>query len=127
MTMTSWNSVALALTMLAGLAAPLVAQEQPKILTGPEIETLIAGNTVVGNMAAGGPYEEFYLPDGTLRGSNYDGKWNVVGDTLCFVYDETSPAQCWAASLTSAGEVLWLKNGVIDGTGVIQPGNPSQL
>lgn len=107
--------------------APLAAQEQPRVLTGAEIEILIAGNTVVGNMAAGGPYEEFYLPDGSLRGSNYEGKWSVSANTLCFVYDESSPAQCWGASLTSSGEVLWLKNGVIDGNGIIQPGNPSQL
>lgn len=116
-----------AFVTFAALVTPLSAQEQPRVLSGPEIATLIAGNTVVGNMAAGGPYEEFYLPDGTLRGSNYDGKWSVVDDTLCFVYDETSPAQCWGASLTSAGEVLWLKNGVIDGNGVVRSGNPSQF
>jgi hypothetical protein len=118
---------AVAALAFIGLSGPLAAQEQPRALTGAEIEILIAGNTVAGNMAAGGPYEEFYLPDGTLRGSNYDGKWNVDGDTLCFVYDETSPAQCWAASLTSSGEILWLKNGVIDGNGIIKSGNPSQL
>ncbi len=116
-----------AILILAMTVTPLVAQEQPRVLSGSEIETLIAGNTVVGNMAAGGPYEEFYLPDGTLRGSNYDGKWSVVGDTLCFEYDSTSPAQCWGASLTASGEVLWLKNGVIDGNGIVQPGNPSQF
>ena len=114
-------------TSLVILSAVAVTAQELKPLTGPEIAILISGNTVVGTMAAGGPYEEFYLPDGTLRGSNYEGKWAVTGDTLCFVYDETTPQQCWGASMTPSGELLWLKNGVVDGNGMVQPGNPSQL
>ena len=117
---------ALVIALVSLSASPLAAQDF-KPLTGPEIANLISGNTVAGTMAAGGPYEEFYLPDGTLRGSNYDGMWSVEGDTLCFVYDETTPQQCWGASITASGEVLWLKNGVVDGNGTVQPGNPSQL
>ena len=112
---------------LVSLSASTLAAQDLKPLTGPEIAKLISGNTVVGTMAAGGPYEEFYLPDGTLRGSNYDGKWSVERDTLCFVYGDTSPQQCWGASIAATGEMLWLKNGVVDGNGTVQPGNPSQL
>ncbi|WP_152047509.1 hypothetical protein [Aureimonas psammosilenae] len=98
-----------------------------RALSGPEIARMISGNTVQGAMAAGGPYREFYLPDGTLRGSNYDGRWSVVGDTLCFSYDAATPAQCWGARISRTGEISWIKNGIVDGTGVVQSGNPANF
>ena len=107
-------------------AIPAKAQEE-RALSGAEVAQIISGNTVQGNMAAGGPYREFYLPDGTLRGSNYDGRWSVVGDTLCFTYDATTPAQCWSARINRSKEISWIKNGIVDGTGVIQPGNPANF
>ncbi|KQT61850.1 MULTISPECIES: hypothetical protein [unclassified Aureimonas] len=97
--------------------------EEARKLSGPEIAALISGNTVEGAMAATGPYQEFYLPDGTIRGSGYTGKWSVVGDTLCFAYDPAKPADCWSAAVTPANEIQWLKDGKVDGTGKAKPGN----
>ncbi len=114
------------LVCMAFQAAPAIAQED-RALSGPEIAQMIAGNTVEGTMAAGGPYREFYLPDGTLRGSNYDGRWSVVADTLCFTYDATTPAQCWSARISRADEISWIRNGIVDGNGVVQPGNPANF
>lgn len=110
-----------ALVTLAGTAGAH-AQEARK-LGGAEISTLISGNTVEGAMAASGPYKEFYMPDGTIRGSGYTGKWSVVGDTLCFAYDPAKPADCWSAAVTPANEIQWMKDGKIDGTGKATPGN----
>ena len=107
-------------------ACPAFADDY-RALSGAEIAKIIAGNTVQGTMAAGGPYREFYLPDGTLRGSNYDGRWNVVGDTLCFSYDPKTEAQCWGARISRSGEISWMKNDVVDGNGVVEPGNPGNF
>lgn len=101
-----------------------VAAEDYRALSGNEIAKIIAGNTIQGTMAAGGPYREFYLPDGTLRGSNYDGRWSVAGDTLCFSYDPKAEAQCWGARISRSGEISWMKDDVVDGSGVVEPGNP---
>ncbi|KAB0678532.1 hypothetical protein [Aureimonas leprariae] len=109
------------------LAASATMAEDYRSLTGAEISQMISGNTVQGTMAAAGPYREFYLPNGTLRGSNYDGRWNVKGDTLCFSYDPSAPAECWGARVARSGEISWMKNDVVDGTGVVQPGNPGNF
>ena len=111
---------------IAFQAAPAFSQED-RVLSGAEVAQMIAGNTVEGTMAAGGPYREFYLPDGTLRGSNYDGRWSVVADTLCFTYDATTPAQCWSARISRANEISWIRNGIVDGNGIVQPGNPANF
>ena len=111
---------------LAIQVAPALAQED-RLLSGPEVAQMISGNTVEGTMAAGGPYREFYLPDGTIRGSNYDGRWSVVDDTLCFTYDAATPPQCWSARINRSGEISWIKNGVVDGNGIVQPGNPANF
>ena len=116
----------LSILSILPFVVPAVAQED-RALSGAEISRMISGNTVEGNMAAGGPYREFYLPDGTLRGSNYDGRWNVVGDTLCFSYDATAPAQCWSARINRSNEISWIRDGIVDGNGVIQPGNPANF
>ena len=107
--------------LLAGTA--FAGAEEARKLGGAEIAALISGNTVEGAMVATGPYQEFYLPDGTIRGSGYTGKWSVVADTLCFAYDPAKPADCWSAAVTPANEIQWLKDGKIDGTGKATPGN----
>lgn len=114
------------LLCLALQAAPASSQEG-RLLSGAEVAQMIAGNTVEGSMASGGPYREFYLPDGTIRGSNYDGRWSVVEDTVCFTYDAATPAQCWSARINQSGEISWIKNGIVDGNGIVQPGNPANF
>ena len=103
------------------------AAQEYRVLSGAEIGQMISGNTVQGTMAAGGPYREFYLPDGTLRGSNYDGRWSLVGDTLCFSYDPKTEAQCWGAKISQSGEISWMKDNVVDGNGTIELGNPGNF
>lgn len=116
----------IALAVISTTTCPAFAQDY-RSLSGAEIAKIIAGNTVQGTMASGGPYREFYLPDGTLRGSNYDGRWSVVGDTLCFNYDPKTEAQCWGARISRSGEISWMKDDIVDGSGVVQPGNPGNF
>ncbi len=105
---------------LIGLVSPVFAQD---ISGADAIRSAIAGNTVQGSMASSGGYTEFYGADGTIKGSGYTGTWALDGDKMCFKYGE-DPATCWNVSI-SGDQVTWLNNGVTEGTGTIQLGNPN--
>lgn len=93
--------------------------------TGGEIKAAIAGNTVQGNMDAGGAYAEFYAADGSIKGKDYGGQWSVEGDAMCFLYQDT-PKQCWSVEI-NGDQVRWIKNGASEGTGTILRGNPNNF
>jgi hypothetical protein len=102
------------------LSSPAIAQEAA---SADQIRAALAGNTVIGSMSASGAYTEYYAPDGTIRAADYAGKWTIEGDTMCFTYGD-DPATCWAAAV-QGDQVIWLVDGVAEGTGTIQPGNPN--
>lgn len=102
------------------LSTPAFAQD---LATGEAIRAAIAGNTVQGSMTASGAYTEFYDASGTIKGSGYTGAWSIDGDKMCFKYGE-DPATCWNVRIEGEG-VTWINNGVEEGTGTIQPGNPN--
>ena len=89
--------------------------------TGDQIRSAIADSTVQGNMDASGPYAEYYAPDGTIKGKDYTGQWNVEGDAMCFAYEGT-PKMCWNVEI-SGDQVRWIKDGASQGTGTIVKGN----
>jgi hypothetical protein len=93
--------------------------------TGNEIRSAIAGNTVQGNMSAGGAYLEFYDPSGAIKGKDYVGQWSVEGDLMCFSYQAT-PKECWNVEI-NGDQVRWIRNGAAQGTGTILHGNPNGL
>jgi hypothetical protein len=88
--------------------------------TGDQIRAAISDSTVQGNMT-GGPYAEYYAPDGTIKGKDYTGRWSIEGDAMCFAYQGT-PKECWNVEL-SGDQVRWIKNGASQGTGTIVKGN----
>lgn len=96
-----------------------------EMLSGAEIASTIPGNTVQGSMADGTAYSDFYQADGTLRGKDYQGKWMIEGDAVCFEFEGT-PKACWQMS-REGDEFQWLKEGAVDGTGTLLPGNPNNF
>ncbi len=94
-------------------------------LTGEQIRALIGGNTVEGAMVATGPYAEFYQSDGTIKGKDYTGAWSVEGDAMCFQYG-SDPKSCWQVA-REGDEVQWVKDGKVEGTGAVAPGNPNKF
>ena len=108
------------LAMLCLLSSPAFAQQ---VATADQIKAALTGNTVIGSMSASGAYTEYYAADGTIRAADYAGKWAIEGDKMCFTYGD-DPATCWAASV-QGDQVTWLVDGVPEGTGTIQPGNPN--
>lgn len=106
------------------LAASGLAQAGA-MATGEQISAAISGNTVQGSMIASGAYTEFYGADGVIKGKDYDGKWRVNGDTMCFKYGQ-DPENCWQVKLDGT-QVTWVKDGKDDGTGTIVKGNPNKF
>ena len=104
------------------LATPALAQD---LATGDAIKEAISGNTVQGSMTSSGAYTEFYDASGTIKGSGYTGSWAIDGDKMCFKYGE-DPATCWNVRI-DVDQVTWINNGVEEGTGTIQPGNPNNF
>ncbi|MFM8746549.1 MAG: hypothetical protein ACKOED_07785 [Aestuariivirga sp.] len=93
--------------------------------SGEEIAAALAGNTVKGSMTESGAYEEFYAPDGAIKGEDFSGTWRIDGDSICIKYDD-DPEACWEVKL-DGGEVTWLDDGEEQGTGVIVEGNPNEF
>jgi hypothetical protein len=91
-------------------------------LSGAQIRDTVVGNTVQGTMEGTGDYAEFYQQDGTIKAQSYSGAWTIEGDRMCFQYG-SDPKACW--EVAREGETLqWIKDGKVEGTGTIAPGNP---
>jgi hypothetical protein len=108
--------------VLALTAGPAGAGDK---LSGEQIRTLIAGNTVQGDMEGTGTYAEFYQRDGTVKGPGYSGLWAIEGDAICLQYG-SDPKACWEAA-RDGDSIQWLKDGAVEGTGTVAPGNPNNF
>jgi hypothetical protein len=112
----------LGLIALMATTDSAMAQAQD-LATADQIIAAVAGNTVMGSMAATGAYTEFYTIDGTIRAADYAGTWAVSGDKMCFSYGD-DPATCWAVAV-QGDRVTWVIDGTAEGTGTILQGNPN--
>jgi hypothetical protein len=112
----------LSLLALAGLAH---GADLPPLATGAQLKQAVSGNTIEGSMDASGRYTEFYAKDGTVRGKDYKAKWSIEGDTMCWLY-EGQPKDCWRAAV-KGGNVKWVKDGKVQGTGTVVKGNPNKF
>jgi len=108
--------VSLLVTTSLGHAADL-----PQLASGGQLRKALSGNTVHGSMDSSGRYAEFYARDGTVRGADYQAKWSIEGDSMCWVYDG-QPKDCWRAAVQGK-QVKWIKDGKAQGTGTIVKGN----
>jgi len=109
-------------TSALALSAGVLAYAD-EALTGDGLRTLLVGNTVQGTMQSSGTYAEFYRPDGTIKAATYTGSWSIEDDAFCTQYG-ADPKECWKAA-KEGGEIHWLKDGRVDGTGTITPGDPN--
>ncbi len=112
------------LVLLITLAGVTSAAEQTPLASGHQLKTAIAGNTVQGSMDGAGRYSEFYAKDGTVRSKDYQAKWSIEGDQMCWVYDG-QPKDCWRATI-KGNHVKWMKDGKVQGTGTIVQGNSNR-
>lgn len=103
------------------MALPAAAE----LAKGDAIMAAISGNTVQGNMDSSGPHAEYYGADGVVHGKDYQAKWSVEGDTMCWVHDGV-PKDCWGVEIVG-DQVRWVKDGKAQGTGTILPGSPNNF
>ena len=118
--MTAIVPALIAVTVWAGEPGAPAAAE---ILSGDQIWSTLAGNTVEGAMEATGAYVEFYDPAGVVRGKDYQGHWTIEGNSMCFEYTG-SPKECWQVGRDN-GAIEWLQGGEVYGMGRLVPGNPN--
>lgn len=66
-------------------------------MTGAAAWQLLVGNTAVANSRTG-DYTEFFLPDGTVKHLDRDGKaagkWTLEGQKVCFDFPEEDDRSC---------------------------------
>jgi hypothetical protein len=110
-----WSAFAVALAV----SSPAMAADQ---LSGVQIKQTVAGNTVQGSMEGTGAYAEFYQQDGTIKGEGYSGVWSIEGDEMCFQYG-SDPKTCFDV-VRDGDAIQWIKDGKVEGTGTLAPGNP---
>ena len=113
------TAAALGLSIILGAAGFAAAGEKP---TAAEIEKAVSDHTYQGSMsAAGSVFAEFYAADGSIKADGYTGKWRADDGTMCFQYGD-KPERCFGVELQGPSMVM-LKDGEIDGNGMLIPGN----
>ncbi|WP_299846934.1 hypothetical protein [uncultured Roseovarius sp.] len=99
---------------------PLYAGDMPN---AQEIAEAVSDHTYQGSMSAGGSgFAEYYAPDGSIRGVDYSGKWRTEDGVMCFKYGDGED-RCFEVTLDGPSMVM-LKDGKIDGNGMLIKGNP---
>jgi len=112
------------LVLVLSLAGTASIAEQTTLASGQQLRNAIAGNTVQGSMDGAGRYTEFYAKNGTVRGKDYQAKWSIEGDQMCWVY-KGQAKDCWRASIKD-NNVKWVKDGKVQGSGTIVQGNTNR-
>ena len=108
---------ALMVCALLGASAPGIAQD----LSAEDITAAISDRTYQGSMAVDA-FAEYYADDGSVRGDGYTGQWRAMDDTLCFQYGDAEET-CWGVVINGPAMTL-LKDGEVDGSGMLIDGNP---
>ena len=119
------RSVIFAVVLTAAGAPAAVRAQDNQPLTGPEIRTLIAGNTVKGPY-----YTEYFAADGSIRGvekgEKYTGKWRIDSDRLCVDFPDHGYTNCaWIAR--QSGNDYAFMDGQFTNTRTVLAGNPENL
>jgi len=102
------------------VSLPVAAEE----LSAELVAAAVADRTYQGSMTADA-FAEYYAADGTIRGDGYTGTWRAQPDTLCFAYGGADE-QCWGVLINGPAMTL-LKDGKVDGSGMLVDGNPLGL
>lgn len=118
----AFTATGLFVALLAGATAGW-AQTPP---SANEIASAVSDHTYQGSMsAAGSGFAEYYAADGTIRAKGYSGKWRAEDGKMCFQYGD-KPERCFGILLNGPSMEM-LKDGKIDGNGMLLPGNPNNF
>jgi len=90
-------------------------------LSAQDISKAVSDRTYQGSMTDNA-FAEYYAPDGTIKGKGYSGKWRTEDDTMCFQYGDNEE-KCWNVLINGPALTL-VKEGMVDGSGMLVDGNP---
>jgi len=85
-----------------------------------DIANAVSDHTYQGSMTESA-FTEYYAPDGTIKGKNYTGKWRTEDNKMCFQYGDNAE-NCWSVE-TRDSSMTMIKDGVVDGIGMLVEGN----
>lgn len=90
-------------------------------LTGEAISAAVSDHSYQGSMSSpNSGFNEYYAPDGTIYGKDYEGQWTTRAGEMCFAYGEEPT--CYKVSIDGPSMVL-RQNGTIKGNGMLIQGN----
>lgn len=85
------------------------------------IADAVSDHSYQGSMSeANSAFNEYYAPDGTIHGKDYQGEWTTKDGEMCFAYGEEPT--CYAVSIDGPSMVL-KQDGTIKGNGMLVKGN----
>lgn len=108
--------------LLFGIASTGCFAADP--LSADDIASAVSDRTYQGSMIESA-FAEYYAADGSIRGKDYTGKWRTEDDTMCFQYGD-SDEKCWNVIINGPAMTL-IKDGQVDGSGMLVDGNPGNL
>jgi len=111
-------------SLLIGASLLVPALGSAQSLSAEDISAAISDKTYQGSMTVD-RFAEYYAADGSIRGDGYTGEWRAEDDTLCFRYGEAAET-CWGVIINGPAMTL-LKDGEVDGSGMLVDGNPLEL
>lgn len=102
----------------------LVASGLASAQTAPSAKTIsdaVSDHSYQGSMSeANSGFNEYYAPDGTIHGKDYEGQWTTRDGEMCFAYG--AEPTCYQVSLDGPSMVL-RQDDVIKGNGMLIQGN----
>jgi hypothetical protein len=99
--------LAVALATVAAPAAEPALSGEP-VVGEAALRATLVGRTFYGRYDGGGPWIEYYAPDGRSAywdGCTHDGRWWIADDHVCFRYrgDVEDAEYCWRLYRTDSG------------------------
>lgn len=108
-------------SLLALTIGPVAAASD---LTAEQIAGAVSDRTYQGSMTENS-FAEYYDPDGSIRGKDYTGRWRTETNTMCFQYGDNAE-KCWEVLINGPALTL-IKDGMVDGSGMLVDGNPHKF
>jgi hypothetical protein len=118
----------------AALASDVsIAKDGQAILSTVEVLSVIVGNTIRYQNDAEDAVNEYYAPDGTIRGHSkangaYDGVWQIrFGNQSCFVHADPMESGCIGVVIRGDRIEFQRRDGIAEGPFELRRENPAKL
>ena len=113
------TTVAAGLTSVALVTSGLANAEDT--LSAEAISAAVSDHSYQGSMSSpNSGFNEYYAPDGTIYGKDYEGQWTTKEGEMCFAYGDAPT--CYEVSIDGPSMVL-RQDGSIKGNGMLIQGN----